>query len=180
MRERIAGITEQRLLEENGDLTDPQAIDEAASEAVHNEFRARAVAAELAALAKASGKPRLLAQAARQFAEDTVARTRVRDLKPAKYEAAASRAAKAALEALGKGDLTQAALEKRNQLFNLYATKGALKARDEVTKALACSTGSPARRRPRASTRPTATRSCSCSTATTSTAARRSRPSTSA
>jgi hypothetical protein len=137
MNEKIAGLTEQRLLEEHGDLTDPQSIEEAASEAVHNEFRARAVAAELSALAKAAGKPRLLAQAARQFAEDTVARTRVRDLRPAKYEAAASRAAKAAMKALGEGNLPQAALEKRNQLFNLYAAKGAMKARDEVGKALA-------------------------------------------
>jgi hypothetical protein len=137
MADRIAGLTEQRLLEEHGDVTDPQSIEEAASEAVHNEFRARAVAAELAALAKATGKPRLLAQAARQFAEDTVARTTIRNLKPTKYEAAASRAAKAAMQALSSGNLAQAALEKRNQLFNIYAAKGAMKARDEIAKALA-------------------------------------------
>lgn len=136
MKERIEGLTEKRLLEEHGDLTDDQAINEAADRAVHNDARARAVSAELAALAKATGKGNILARAARQFAEDTIDRLKIRDIRPALYEAASVRAAKAAVTALAGGNLTTAAAEKRNQLFNLYASRAAIRAQEDVDKAL--------------------------------------------
>jgi len=137
MKDRIAGLTEQRLLEEHGDLTDPRAIAEAADKAIHNEARARFVATELAALGKATGKPKILTQAARSYARAIIDRLKVRDIKPSLYEAAAARAGKAAMDNLGKGNRNAAAAEKRNQLINIYAAKEAINAREEVDKAVA-------------------------------------------
>ncbi len=133
----IDGLTEQRLLEEHGDLTDPVSIGRAADKAVHNEARGRFVASELAALEKATGKKKLLGQAARSFAERAIARLRIRDLKPSRYTAAETRAAKASLEALAKGNLAAAAAEKRNQLVNFYTARAAMNAAAEVEKAVA-------------------------------------------
>lgn len=134
MREKIEGIAEQRLLEEHGDLADEQSIAQAADRAVHNEARARAVSAEMSALAKATGRHRLVTQAAKQFAETIVDRQRIRDVRPALYEAAEVRAAKAADAALRRGDLEAAAMEKRNQLVNMYAYRAALRAVEEAKR----------------------------------------------
>jgi hypothetical protein len=149
--EKIEGITDQRMLERFGDLTDAQAISRAADEALHDEARTRFVAAELAALEKAMnaredagtdarGRRRTVAtlpRAARQFAEATIARLKVRNIKPAQYAAAAARAAKAADAAFKKGDIQAAAVEKRNQLVNSYADRAAHAAQAEVEKAVA-------------------------------------------
>jgi hypothetical protein len=149
--EKIEGITDQRMLERYGDLTDERAISRAADEALHDEARTRFVATELAALEKAMnaredagtdarGRRRTVAtlpRAARQFAEATIARLKVRNIRPAQYSAAAARAAKAADAAFKKGDLQAAAVEKRNQLVNSYADRAAHAAQAEVDKALA-------------------------------------------
>ncbi len=132
----IDGITEQRLLEEHGDLTDDVSMKRAADKAVHNEARGRFIAAELAALNKAVGKRKVLAQAAKSFAEQTIARLKVRNLKPAIYTAAEGRAAKAAMKALADGNLATAAAEKRNQLVNFWTARAAMKAAGEIEQAL--------------------------------------------
>jgi hypothetical protein len=135
--EKIDGITDQRMLERYGDLTDERAISRAADEALHDEARTRFVATELAALEAATGGRKTLAKAARQFAEATIARLKVRNIRPAQYSAAAARAAKAADAAFKKGDIQAAAVEKRNQLVNSYADRAAHEAQTEVDKALA-------------------------------------------
>lgn len=132
----VEAETDQRMLERYGDISSPQALDEAASEAVHNDVRARFVATEMAALSKAPGKPRVLARAAKQFATDMIARLKVKDIRPAVYEAAERRASKRAADALVAGDEALAATEKRNQLVNLSATRVAREAQDEVRKAI--------------------------------------------
>lgn len=149
MNEKIAGITDQRMLERYGDLADPQAIERAASEAVHNEVRARFVATEMNALNKATN-PRedtgrvnakgakvtraILPQAAKQYAAELIARKKIKDVRPNTYAAAETRAARAAEAAVKKNDLLTAAAEKRNQLVNLYATKASYDALNEVEK----------------------------------------------
>lgn len=135
--EKIEGITDQRMLERYGDLTDEKSIARAADEALHDAARTRFVATELAALEAASGGKRTLAKAARQFAEAIIARLKVRNIRPAQYSAAAARAAKAADAAFKKGDIQAAAVEKRNQLVNSYADRAAHEAQAEVDKALA-------------------------------------------
>jgi hypothetical protein len=132
----IDHITDQRMLERFGDLSDPAAIQRAADLAVHNEGRAKFVATELNALNRATGQRQVLARAARQFAEAAIARLRVRDIKPSQYAVAEAKAARAAQEALRKDDLATAAVQKRNQLVNNYATRAAYAAREEVDKSV--------------------------------------------
>lgn len=133
----IEGITDQRMLERYGDLADPASIAKAADEAVHSEARARFVATELRALTKATGQRNIITKAARQFAEAMIARKKIREIRPAQYAAAETRAAKAAERAFGKDDVATAAAQKRTQLVNLYATKAAYGALDEVEKGVA-------------------------------------------
>ncbi|MEC5161724.1 MULTISPECIES: hypothetical protein [unclassified Janthinobacterium] len=133
-RDKIEAITDQRMLERYGDLTDADSIGRAADAALHNDMRLRAVATEMNALHLAAGNRTVLVKAAKLYAEQTIARTRVADIKPNRYSAAASRAAKAADAAFKKGDIATAAQEKQNQLVNSYAAKAAYEARDEVRK----------------------------------------------
>ena len=132
----IEGMTDQRMLERYGDLTDKQSMDRAADQLLHNDARARFIATELNALNQAIGDRRVLTSAARQFAEQMVARLRVRDVKPGQYTAAEGRAARASERAFKKGDIETAAAEKRNQLVNTYAAKAAYAAQDEIQKAV--------------------------------------------
>jgi len=132
----IEGLTDQKMLERYGELATPEAIERAADQAIHNDTRARFVATELNALQKATGKPKVLAQAAREYARQIVDRLLVRNVKPSQYAAAEVRASKASEKAMKAGDTAQAAAEKRNQLVNTYATRAAHDALIEVEKGL--------------------------------------------
>lgn len=132
----IQELTDQKMLERFGELSSPEAIASAADAALHNDVRARFVASELNALAKATGKPKVLASAAREYAKAMIDRLLVRNIKPTQYAMAEARAAKASDKAIRAGDTEQAAVEKRNQLISSYATKAAYDAQDEIEKAL--------------------------------------------
>lgn len=148
--QQIDGKTDQRLLETYGDLVTEQGIQRAANEAVHNEARARFVATEMKALAEGmnareqvgidkKGRPlsiNALVKAAQMFADNIVARRRIRDLKPSLHTSAETRAAKAAEKAVASGDTQGALKAKRDQLLNHYAAKKTLEAQDEVVKAV--------------------------------------------
>ncbi|MDE1154416.1 MAG: hypothetical protein PW735_01655 [Acidobacteriaceae bacterium] len=135
-REVVEALTDQRMLEKYGDITSPQAMNTAANEAIHNEVRTRFIATEYKALTKATGGVRVLEKAAKAVAETTIAKARVRDINASKYGAAEARAAKAADAARVKGDLTEAAQQKRNQLLNNQLEKTARAAAAEVLKSL--------------------------------------------
>lgn len=140
----IEGMTDTRMLQEHGDLATPAGLERAADAAIHNDARARFVATELKALQKAMSVREkvpgqkntvdVLARAARDYATAIIAKLRVRDIRPSQYAAAEARSAKAAAKAVG--DIAQATLHKRNQLINLYATKAAYAAQDEVKAAV--------------------------------------------
>ena len=130
----IEAATDKLMLERHGELSSPEAIERAADRAVVNEARARFVATEANALEKALGQKQTLARAAKQFAEITVARLRIRNVRPGQYGNAETRAAKAAKAAMAANDLATAAAEKRNQLVALYATRAAHDAREEIDK----------------------------------------------
>lgn len=134
--EEIEARTDALMLERYGELATPEAIEREADRAIHNEARARMVATEANALAKATGQRKVLGPVARQFAQAMVARSKVRDVKPSTYASAEARAAKAAEKASRAGDLTLAAAEKRNQLVNTYAAKAAYDALEEVDSGL--------------------------------------------
>ncbi|MEQ0776185.1 hypothetical protein ABLT15_28160 [Paraburkholderia tropica] len=136
-RDVVEAVTDQRMLERHGDITTPEAMSRAANEAIHNDVRTRFIATELKALAKATGPVGALTRAAREVAQNQIARGRVRDVSAAKYAAAEGRAARAADAALRKGDVAEAATQKRNQLLNNQLERAARDAATEVTKGLA-------------------------------------------
>lgn len=135
-RAKIEALTDQRMLERYGDLTDAASIARAADEAVHNEARGRFIATEVNALQRALGQRQILTRAARQFAEATIARLRIRDVRPSQWRVAEARAARAAEQALRNNDLQAAAVEKKRQLVNNYATRAAQAAQAEIEKDL--------------------------------------------
>lgn len=134
VKDKIARLTDEVMLQRHGELVDPASIERAAEAAIHNEARARFVATELKALSKAMGPAKMLAEAAKQAAESAIATKRVRDIRPAQYTAAEARAAKNAEKALGKDDIQAAAVEKRAQLLNNRLAKVAADAIEEVRK----------------------------------------------
>ena len=135
-KDEIEGLTDARMLEQYGELSSPEAIEREADRAIHNEARARFVATEVNALAKVTGKPKILASAARELARTMIARLKVRDIRPGQYANAEARAAKAAEKASKSGDLETAGAEKRNQLVNTYLAREAYGAQDEIEKGL--------------------------------------------
>lgn len=149
----IDGMTQQRMLQEHGDLTDEDAIRQAALEAVHNEARARSLATELRTQREMLN-PRqdtgevnakgikitvnALVEAAKQFAANVVARTPLRDLKAKAWQhtAAERRAGTRWAEATAAGKTQEAVQAKQDQMLNNAAAKAALDARLEMGKIL--------------------------------------------
>ena len=135
-KDAIRGLTDSLMLERHGEVATPEALARSAEAAVHNELRARVIANEWRTLARLQGPPGLLAKAAKQAAETTIAARRVRDIKPREYEAAETRASREADQAMKAGDLEAAAQAKRLQLVNNRLAKAALDALDEVDGAV--------------------------------------------
>lgn len=149
--DEIEALTDVRMLEQYGELSTPEAIERAADVAIHNDARARFVATEANALARAAtgpveqtgvdrrGRPvvrRILPKAAKEYAQAMIDRLKVRDVRPGQYTAAEARAAKASEQAMKAGDLATAAAEKRNQLIQNQAARAAYNAQDEVERGL--------------------------------------------
>lgn len=134
----IEQMTDARVLQRYGDLSNSQELERAADIAVHNQMRTRMVATELAALeaSTAPGRRDALRRAAREFAERVVRRKKVRDLRPSQFSAAEAAASREAKKALASGDSRLAAVRKRDQLFNGYASRAASRAQDAVEKGL--------------------------------------------
>lgn len=139
----IDGLTDQRLLERYGDLVTEKGIERAANEAIHNEARARFVATELKAMQEAmnprertaaGGSVNVLLRAAKDFAENLVARRKVRDLKPGAHTAAEARAARRVTEAQSSGDTQAAVAAQRDKLLNHYAARMTTEALTEIDK----------------------------------------------
>ncbi len=132
--ELIDAMTDKRMLERYGDMTDPRVIEEAANAAIHNEVRAKFLATELRALAKATGQKNILVKAAKEFAATLIDRKKIVEIRPAQYTAAEARAGRNAEKT---SNLVEKATEKRNQIVNHYAAKAAYDAIDYVEKNVA-------------------------------------------
>lgn len=149
----VEGMTDQRMLERHGDLATPEAIAQAANEAVHNEARARSLATELKSQAEMMN-PRqdtgrtatngraitvnAITQAAKEFAANIAARRRIKDLKNAAWQhrSAEARAGKRWQEATAKGETQAAVQAKRDQLLNNLTVKALQEAQAEARKIL--------------------------------------------
>lgn len=132
LNDEIETRTDVAMLEKYGDLSSPEAMARAADEAIHNDFRTRAVATELSALAKNIGPASILMKAAKEYARQVLDTKTSRTLKPWSYAAAETRAGKAALAALRKGDRQLAATEKRTELVNHVTAKESYAVEKEI------------------------------------------------
>lgn len=132
--EEIEGITDRVMLERYGELASPEAIEKAADRAIHNSVRARVLATEANALAKLTGQRKVLLSAAKALASKIVGRLKIVDLRPQLYVTAEGKAGRAADTAFRKGEVEQAAAQKRNQLINHELARTAYAAQDEAIK----------------------------------------------
>lgn len=140
---QVDNLTDRMMLERYGDAATLQGQERAADEAVHNEARARVLAAEMAAVRQANN-PRMegangrtvnaMVAAAQQFAERLVADKKINDLKPQAHTAAETRAARVAEKALAQGDTEGTIVAKRDQLLNFHAAKATAEALTEAQK----------------------------------------------
>jgi hypothetical protein len=136
IKEAIEERTDQRMLEEHGELSDPKAMERAVEAALHNEARARFVAVELRFISKATSPVRVMLTAAKQVARQIISGKKLEDIKPNEYNIAESRASKAAIDASKKGETEKAAQAKQNQLVQNQLATEAIAAQAEVQKAL--------------------------------------------
>jgi hypothetical protein len=134
INEEIKARTDARMEAEYGDMTDEREIQLKVEEALHNEARARFVAAELRFLNKSTQPVRVMMQAARQAARDILAGKPIREIRPRDYSLAEARAAKQTEKHMKKGEPALAAKSKQNQLVQNQLAAEAVKARQEVEK----------------------------------------------
>jgi len=132
IKERITEISEKRLFERYGDLTSPEAIRKAASEAVHNQSRTRHLHTQYRILAERTGKPSLLGKSAKEFAITAISALKIRKLAPNQYLAEERRAGKKAFDAFAKDDIATAADQKRKQVLNNHLFREASNAENKI------------------------------------------------
>lgn len=133
--EKINQAVDQRMLEEHGEVATPEAREQAAEEAIHNEARAKFMATGLSILTKSKNTGSLILKAAKEAAGQIIGDLKVKDLKPKQYTAAEGRANKEALR-LAPTDADGAAEAQRSALLNNQLSAQALKAADEVRKTI--------------------------------------------
>ena len=129
-QEKIAGLVDQRMLQEHGEMVDARAIDNMVNAAVVNEARARFLATGLKILTKTGAPISQITKAAKLAAEEKIAKIPVKFLRPAQYAAAERRANAAALENAGK-DPAAAIRAQRTAIFNNQMYRAALDAQEE-------------------------------------------------
>lgn len=132
---KIEGVTDQRMLEQHGELVDQDGIEAAANAAIHNESRARMMAAGLRMLTHSTIPVGQIVRAAKEAAKNTIGALRVRDIYPKAYEATEQRANKAVLAKAAK-DPAAAVSAQRSALVNNALAKEAVETLEEVDAAV--------------------------------------------
>lgn len=130
----VEGLADNLMLQRHGELATPEAVEAAADEAAHNEVRLRVLTREYNALAKAVGNRTLLTAAAKEAAQRTIGRLRLKDVSPTRYRRMAAKAARQAEAALKKGDTAAVAAEKRNQILQTALAQAATEALQQADK----------------------------------------------
>lgn len=124
-KELIEQKSQELMQEGYSDLFDENAVNQAIDEAVHNDIRAQMLAREMAAISKMSGRHAELNAAAKAVADSIIAKSLIRDIRPAVFSATELRLARQYDKALRAGDTVEATRVKRNQLVNFHAAKRA-------------------------------------------------------
>ena len=135
IKEVVMERTDQRMLNEFSNLTDPRRQELQVQEAIHNEARARFISVELRFLSKSMQPVRYQVAAAKQVAKDLLAKKKLRDIRPSQFSRNEIKAAKAAETAMKKGDTLAAIKAKKSQLLNNQLAKEALEIHKTFDKA---------------------------------------------
>jgi hypothetical protein len=135
IKEVVMERTDQRMLNEFSNLTDPRRQELQVQEAIHNEARARFISVELRFLSKSMQPVRYQVAAAKQVAKDLLAKKKLRDIRPSQFSRNEIKAAKAAEAAMKKGDTLAAIKAKKSQLLNNQLAKEALEIHKTFDKA---------------------------------------------
>lgn len=135
LEDAVEAATDERMLEEHGDLADPKRRERLVEEALHNELRTRQIAVEQRLLTKAAQPVRVLTAAAKEAAERIVGRQKVWLVDPKAHSVAEARAGRDIGEALRKGDAVAAVAAQRNRMLQHQLVKAAVQALDDVQTA---------------------------------------------
>ena len=135
IKEVVMERTDQRMLNEFSNLTDPRRQELQVQEAIHNEARARFISVELRFLSKSMQPVRYQVAAAKQVAKELLAKKRLKDIRPSQFSRNEIKAAKAAEAAMKKGDTLAAIKAKKSQLLNNQLAKEALEIHKTFDKA---------------------------------------------
>lgn len=135
----IASVVQQRadarMLAEHSDLTDPKKVQRAIEHAVHNDARAKLVAAELRWLSKTTSPLPLMVRAAKAHAEEVIGETPIGKVKAHEHARAETQHRREALRMLGKGDHERARSHKRSELLESQMEREALRVQAELEAA---------------------------------------------
>ena len=135
IKEVVMERTDQRMLNEFSNLTDPRRQELQVQEAIHNEARARFISVELRFLSKSMQPVRYQVAAAKQVAKELLAKKRLKDIRPSQFSRNEIKAAKATEAAMKKGDTLAAIKAKKSQLLNNQLAKEALEIHKTFDKA---------------------------------------------
>ena len=135
MKEVVMERTDQRMLNEFSNLTDPRRQELQVQEAIHNEARARFISVELRFLSKSMQPVRYQVAAAKQVAKEILAKKKLKDIRPSQFSRNEIKAAKATEAAMKKGDTLAAIKAKKSQLLNNQLAKEALEIHKTFDKA---------------------------------------------
>ncbi len=127
--------TDQRMVDEFSNLTDPRQQELAVQEALHNEARAKFIATELRFLATVMQPQRLQIAAAKQVAKDILAKKTLREVRPTLFARQEAKATKAAEKAMREGDNQATIQAKKAQLLNNQLAKEAVEIHKRYDKA---------------------------------------------
>jgi hypothetical protein len=130
-QEKIAGLTDQRMLQEHGDMVDARAIEKAMYAAVQNEALTRFLATGLKLLSKSSLPISQITKAAKLKAQETISKIPLNKLRPAYYEAAERKALATALENAGK-DPARAIAAQQAAILNRQLHKVATETQERI------------------------------------------------
>jgi len=128
--------TEARMLQEYSGLLDPREQELKVQEVLHNEARAKFIAVELKALSKSMQPVRNQVAAAKQVAQEILAKKTLREIRPSRFSQQEAKAVKLTEEAMKKGEDALAIQYKRSQLLNNQLAKQSVEIHRQYDKFL--------------------------------------------
>lgn len=134
MQAEVNRRTDERMLAEFGEMSDPRKMEATVSKALHNEARARFVATELRALAKSIQPVRVWVAQAKEAARAVLLKRTVASIRVGEFEMAEARARRQGDRALRAGDTKAAIDARRNELVQHELVRMARDAKEDVDK----------------------------------------------